>query len=92
VPKPTAAQFGAAVRLLRNSRKWSIEHLAGEAGVHWTTVSRIENGKQKPKWDTIASLAAALGVELADVTRLAAKQPLRDPDEPSSEPPGEESR
>jgi XRE family transcriptional regulator, master regulator for biofilm formation len=74
VPQPTAVQLGAAIRRLRERRGWSIEKLAQEAGPHWTTVSRIENGTYNPSWDIISKLAAALEVDTADLVRLAAEQ------------------
>lgn len=77
---PTTVQLGAAIRLLRNSRGWSIEYLAAEAGLHTTSVSRIENGLQTPGWDSAAKLAATLEIDLGDLVRLAAKQPTSDPD------------
>jgi len=57
----------------------SIEDLAAEAGIHWTSVSRIENGRQNPSWDAVADLAAALDVEMADLAQLAAEQPSPSP-------------
>jgi DNA-binding XRE family transcriptional regulator len=57
----------------------SIEDLASEAGIHWTSVSRIENGRQNPTWNAVASLAAALDVDIADLARLAAEQPVPEP-------------
>jgi transcriptional regulator with XRE-family HTH domain len=75
VSQPTSAQLGAAIRGIRSSRELSIEELAAVAGVHWTTVSRIENGRQNPTWNAVASLATALDVEMADLARLAAEQP-----------------
>jgi transcriptional regulator with XRE-family HTH domain len=41
--------------------------------LHWTTVSRVETGKQSPTWDTVVSLATGLGVEISDLARLAAE-------------------
>jgi transcriptional regulator with XRE-family HTH domain len=79
VPQPTSAQLGAAIRRLRSSRDLSIEDLAAEAGIHWTTVSRIENGRQNPGWEAVAGLANALGIEIADLAKLAAEQPLPEP-------------
>lgn len=75
MPQPTSAQLGAAIRRLRSSRDLSIEDLAAEAGIHWTTVSRIENGRQNPGWEAVAGLATALGIEIGDLAKLAAEQP-----------------
>jgi transcriptional regulator with XRE-family HTH domain len=77
VPQPTSPQLGAAIRSLRCSRKLSIEDLAAEAGLHWTSISRIEKGKQNPTWEAVAGIAAALDVEIGDLARSAAEhQPL----------------
>jgi len=75
VPQPTSPQLGAAIRQVRRSRDLSIEDLAAAAGIHWTSVSRIENGRQNPTWDAVAELASALHIEIGDLARLAAEQP-----------------
>lgn len=62
---------------MRGVRELSIEDLAAEAGLHWTSVSRIENGRQSPTWDSVANLAAALEVDIADLARDAAEQDSR---------------
>lgn len=73
MPPPTSAQLGAAIRRVRESRGESIEALAARAGIHWTSVSRIETGKQKPSWDIVVSLANALDVDVAKLARMAGK-------------------
>jgi transcriptional regulator with XRE-family HTH domain len=78
VSQPNSTQLGSAIRELRGSRALSIEKLAAEAGLHWTSVSRIENGRQNPTWNVVASLATALGIEMSDLARLAAEQPSPD--------------
>jgi transcriptional regulator with XRE-family HTH domain len=78
VSQPTSAQLGAAIRRVRCSRELSIEDLASDAGLHWTSVSRIETGKQSPTWNSLADLAAALDIEIADLARVAAEQPSAD--------------
>jgi putative transcriptional regulator len=77
VPQPTAAQLGAAIRRLRKANGLSIEALAAKADVHWTSVSEIENRKRNPGWETVVKLAAALEIDMGDLTRLAAKQPRK---------------
>jgi transcriptional regulator with XRE-family HTH domain len=74
VPQPTSTQLGSAIRHLRGSRELSIEALAAEAGIHWTSVSRIELGRQNPTWNAVASLATALDVDMSELARLAAEQ------------------
>jgi XRE family transcriptional regulator, regulator of sulfur utilization len=74
VPQPTSAQLGAAIRRVRESRGESIEAVAAKAGIHWTSVSRIETGKQNPTWDIVVSLADALEMEIAELAALAIKR------------------
>jgi DNA-binding XRE family transcriptional regulator len=52
----------------------SIEALGAEAGVDWTSVSRIERGKQRPTWETTIKLATALGVEIVELAQLACEK------------------
>jgi transcriptional regulator with XRE-family HTH domain len=49
----------------------TIEALAAEAGIHFTYLSRIENGTANPTWGVVGSLAKALGVEIAELDQLA---------------------
>lgn len=73
--QPTLTQLGAAIRVVREERSLSIEALAGEAKLHTTSVSRIENGRQNLSWMALSSLAAALETEILDLVRLATEQP-----------------
>jgi transcriptional regulator with XRE-family HTH domain len=74
-PQTTSAQLGAAIRLLREGAGGvSIEALAGEADIHWTYLSGIENGKQNPSWDVLCRIASALDVEILELVRLADEQ------------------
>jgi transcriptional regulator with XRE-family HTH domain len=63
--------LGAAVRRLRLSADLRQEDLAHRAGVHFTTLRRIETGKADPTLSTLRRLAAALGVKPAELLRLA---------------------
>jgi transcriptional regulator with XRE-family HTH domain len=73
-PPTTSAQLGAAIRLLRVSRGVTIEALAAKAGIHWTYLSEIEHRKRNPSWDVVGALAAALGITIGDLERLAGEQ------------------
>ena len=53
----------AALRELRESMYISQDDLAKLAGVTAATISRLETGKEKPKFVTIRKLAKALSVE-----------------------------
>jgi DNA-binding XRE family transcriptional regulator len=52
----------------------TIEGLAAEADIHWTYLSEIENRKRNPSWDIVSSLAAALGVAVGELERVAGEQ------------------
>lgn len=71
MPQPTLAQIGAAIRALREKRGLSIEALAGEAGLHTVSVSRIEGGTQNLTWEALTRLADALEVDVLEIVRLA---------------------
>ena len=72
---------GELIRTEREARGLSTRDLATVAGVSYPTISRIENGHEQPRWDTLEKLAAALGMsweptlqrrptpELADLAR-----------------------
>lgn len=67
----TPAQLGVAIARLREERKLTIEGLAAAAGIHFTYLSQIENGRGNPSWKIVGDLAKELGVEIADLDRLA---------------------
>jgi DNA-binding XRE family transcriptional regulator len=69
-PQPAV---GAAIRQLRDKRGVTQEDLAHDAGVTTGTLSLIERGKSNPAWGTVKSIAAALGVTVAEVAKLAEK-------------------
>ncbi len=53
------------VRTEREALGLSMRDLATLAGISYPTVSRIENGHEDPRWDTLNKIAAALGKTLA---------------------------
>jgi len=60
---------GSNIRQLRNARELSLEQLAGDADVHFTYLSGIENGKRNPSLLVIVRIAKALSVAPADLLR-----------------------
>jgi transcriptional regulator with XRE-family HTH domain len=50
------------LRLLRQSKGWSQERLADEAGLHRTYMSDLERGARNPTIAVVEKLAVALGV------------------------------
>lgn len=60
-------QFGRRVRELRLAKGLSQEELAFKANVHRTYLGGIERGERNPALQNISSIAAALGVSLAEL-------------------------
>jgi transcriptional regulator with XRE-family HTH domain len=59
--------FGARLRIVRNSRKLSQEDLAALAGITRTYISDVERGGRNVSLTTIEKLAAALDCRLAEL-------------------------
>lgn len=64
---PSRDALGRALREFRIDRKLTIELLAGDAGMHPTYLSGIENGLRNPSWGKLCSLAAALNVRVSEI-------------------------
>jgi transcriptional regulator with XRE-family HTH domain len=62
-----AVRFGHRLRQLREAKGWSQEELANRAKLHRTHISLIETAKRSVQLDTVERLAAALGVQAADL-------------------------
>ena len=58
---------GGEIKRLRNERDWSMARLAVEADMSVSGVSMIENGKRNLTTTTLAKLAGAFGMEVADL-------------------------
>ena len=53
------------LKKLRKKKGWSQEKLAGESGISYQTLIKIEQGRIKnPRLDTLIKLAKALGVSI----------------------------
>jgi len=62
--------IGQRLRDLRERRVLTLEELGKKAGVHYTSIARIETGKaERPHPRTIRKLAAALGVSAEYLAR-----------------------
>ena len=55
------------LRRLREQKGYSIRGLGKAAGLHWTSVWKIETGRREPTVATLKKLARALKVEVADL-------------------------
>jgi transcriptional regulator with XRE-family HTH domain len=72
-----AVTFGERLRQLRKEKNMTLRALADAAGVNFTYLSKIENGRPgySPGADTIRTLAGVLGVDPLELLRLADKVP-----------------
>lgn len=60
-------RFGQRVRTLRLERGLSQEALADAANLHRTHISLIERGERSVRLETVAAVAAALGVQPSEL-------------------------
>src|SRR5207247_2860421 len=69
--------FGSKLRQLRKERQVTLRKLADDAGVSFTYLSKIENGRvpYTPSVEAIRRLAAALNVDTLELLQLAQKLP-----------------
>lgn len=65
------------IRELREARGWSQEYLAHEAKVNRSYFAVLESGRRNPTIETLCKVAAALGVDVADLVRGAQDLPGR---------------
>jgi len=63
--------LGQVVRELRTDRGLTQRQLGQAADVNETWVSHIEAGRTNPAWGTVARLAAALDVSIAEIAQRA---------------------
>lgn len=59
--------IGEKIARLRREKEWTQKELASRADITQNQVSRIENGKTRPRSSTIETLAKALGVDPEDL-------------------------
>jgi transcriptional regulator with XRE-family HTH domain len=82
--KELAMTFGKRVRQLRHAKEWSLRDLAGQVGVGFTYLSRVENGRLNfgdyPSNALIHRLAEALDADEEELLILAERipEPVRD--------------
>ncbi len=70
LPQPA---LGKAIRKLREERGHTLKTLAPKAGVTWGTLGVIERGEANPTWGTVRGIAAAIGVSVSELAKLAEK-------------------
>ncbi|KAM9861902.1 helix-turn-helix domain-containing protein [Leucobacter sp. BZR 635] len=68
-------QLGARLRAVRQERDWTLDDLAGRAGMSVSTLSRLESGKRQASLELLLPLTKQLGIRIDDLL----KQQPRDP-------------
>ncbi len=66
-PTGTDPALARVVRRCRDQSGLSQEAVARDSGLTVGAFARIERGEANPSWTTVRSIAAALGVSLADL-------------------------
>lgn len=61
------AHVGPRLRAIRQSRGWTLEDLAGRAGMSPSTLSRLESGKRQANLELLLPLTRELGVRIDDL-------------------------
>ncbi len=72
-----AAAIGARVRKERQAREWTLDRLAGLAGVSRRMLVNVEQGAANPSVGTLLRLGDALGVGLPALVEPPARRPVR---------------
>jgi len=80
-----AEVLGNTLREIRTARRMTQEEIALEAGVDRTFLTRVENGKLSPSFDSILAIASALGVTLTQLSQRF-EQNMGKPDNEKSSP------
>ena len=74
-PANLAASVGAVLRALRSAQGLTLADVADRAKISQAMLSRVETGAVSASLDTLAALAAALGVDLASLFRGITEKP-----------------
>ena len=61
------SQLGRKIRERRTAQGLTQEELAHRAGLDFSYLNQIENGRRNPSLDAIGRIAAALGVPVRDL-------------------------
>jgi len=76
MPNDTGTALATNLRRLRVAARMSLSELARATGVGKATLSAVENGRGNPTVDTLAALAAALGVPVVDLLAVPSPPPV----------------
>lgn len=63
-------RFGTRVREIRQKRQWDVRTLARQTGIHFSTISRVENAQAQIKVDTAVRICDGLGIPFGELMTL----------------------
>ena len=66
-------KVGHTIVAARKARGWSREKLAGEVGLNYFTLQRIEAGRRLPRVEHLVAIAELLGLSLDDLLSVTAQ-------------------
>jgi transcriptional regulator with XRE-family HTH domain len=72
-----AAAIGRRVRLERQQRGWTLDHLAETAGVSRRMLINVEQGAANPSVGTLLKISDALGIGLPALVELPQRTPVK---------------
>ena len=68
-------QLGPRLRAARQERGWTLDDLAGRAGMSASTLSRLESGKRQASLELLLPLTRQLGVRIDDLLEVRDRDP-----------------
>lgn len=66
--------FGQNVRLAREEKGWSQDHLSEISGLHRTYISGIERGVRNPTIEIVQQIALALNIDISELFKNSKKK------------------
>jgi len=67
MPPPVDPTLAGVLRRLRTERGRSLESVARDADISYTTLAKIEHEQTAPAWATVRAIASALDVTMAEL-------------------------
>lgn len=68
-------RLGPRLRTARQERDWTLEELAGRAGMSVSTLSRLESGKRQASLELLLPLTRQLGIRIDDLLEPVDRDP-----------------
>jgi transcriptional regulator with XRE-family HTH domain len=86
-----AEWFAGRLKELREAASLTQQQLAEKAGLAIGVIRKLERNENRPTWETVLALCAALGVSCEEFTRQPADRPPVMPGRPRKADPAEKA-